>query len=329
MAKLRELKELAPKWMTLSLMDILVELDPTDTNKFVPMMMKILEKEHIRKLNDNWSDYDKEIFIQEASSIVPQSLNTKDFINFYGYYRLMSDTFNFSNSIFNDIHDFINLYTKKYLPNVDVLQIKSWQELNTIQSIASIKFLTKEFEKQIVNVFEDDKWLIVRPLTYEASLKYGSSTRWCTAAKSSPEHFFRYAESGMLFYFLNKTNGYKVALYKSVRDRELSFWDSADNRRDSMETELDLYIFQLIKKEITDPNQKANSDINPSIYNESFERNIALGKTEKIHTRMEVLLNNIDIDMHVAEINNILLDEDMEVPESYGRYVDDEPMMTG
>ena len=37
MTRLKELRKSAPKWMTTSLLDIIVEMDPSDTNKFVPI----------------------------------------------------------------------------------------------------------------------------------------------------------------------------------------------------------------------------------------------------------------------------------------------------
>ena len=283
MTKLKELRESAPKWMTTSLLDILVELDPTETNKFVPMMMKVLEKEHTTRVAKNWTDHEREVFINEISGLLsPSLINKSDFLHTYSYFKILTDAFLFQNSTIQDINEFINLFMKKYITNVDVQQIKTWEQISNMVSIANIKFESKEFEKQIVNVFEDEKWLIVRPLTYESSLKYGSSTRWCTAAKHSPEHFFRYSESGMLFYCLNKINGYKVAIYKNVRERELSFWDSADNRIDSMESELDGYIYDLIRKEITNPEHVPNCDLNVLVYNESFERNINRKKPKKV-----------------------------------------------
>jgi len=289
MAKLKELRESAPKWMTTSLLDILVELDPTETNKFVPMMVKVLEKEHSTRINNNWSGGEREVFIGDISELLPPSLiNENDFVLTYSYYKLLSDVFSFSNATIHDIKDFIKLFMKKYITNVDVQQIKTWEEISNLVSIANIKHESKDFEKQIVNVFEDEKWLIVRPLTYESSLKYGSSTRWCTAAKSSPEHFFRYSESGMLFYCLNKINGYKVAIFKSLRERELSFWDSTDNRIDSMESELDGYVYDLIRKEITNPEHVPNCDLNVLVYNESFERNINRKKPKKLRTGQPV-----------------------------------------
>ena len=322
MAKLKELRESAPKWMTTSLFDILVTLDPTETNKFVPMMMKVLEKEHTTQINQSWNERQKEQFINEFSgTLSPPLIDTSDFLVTYTNFKLLSETFLFQNSTIQDINEFIDLFMKKYITNVDVQQIKTWEEITNIVSIANVKFNTKEFEKQIVNVFEDDRWLIVRPLTYESSLKYGTSTRWCTASKQYPEHFFRYSESGMLFYCINKISGYKVALYKSVREQDLSFWNSADMRIDSMESELDGYIYDIIKKEITNPEQVSNCDLDVLVYNESFERNIKRKKSQphderpvgREMTTLDNVVNELTQDIDREVMREMLQEIDREV----------------
>ena len=41
-------------------------------------------------------------------------------------------------------------------------------------------------------LYEDSNILIVKPLTYEASCKYGSGTRWCTTMANQPSYFKQY-----------------------------------------------------------------------------------------------------------------------------------------
>ena len=53
--------------------------------------------------------------------------------------------------------------------------------------------------------YEDDKWVIVRPLTFASSVKYGASTRWCTTYQAEKQYFERYWRQGILIYFINKT----------------------------------------------------------------------------------------------------------------------------
>ena len=96
---------------------------------------------------------------------------------------------------------------------------------------------------------EDEEWLIIKPLTYESSKKYGAGTRWCTAAESEDYQFYNYTSRGILIYTINKKTGYKVATFKNLdkeHTRELSFWDAEDNRLDSLELNLPDDIMDII-----------------------------------------------------------------------------------
>ena len=279
MTKLKEIRESAPKWMTTSLFDILIEMDPSETNKFVPMMVSIINNEEKHLLNSNWSNEDeRESFMSEIKSIIPSKFSRLSFEDMFPLFKLM-DSQAFSTTIFADIQDFMDLYQKKYMSGVDVSQIKNFNQLTTHLSLATVKQNLKEFEKQINKMYEDENWLLVRPITYESSLKYGAGTRWCTAAKTSPDHFFRYAENGVLIYCLNKNTGYKVAVFKSLYERETSFWNSADLRVDSMETELDGNVLNVLKNELKHETMVSNRELDNGLFEES--RNINMGYKQK------------------------------------------------
>ena len=279
MTKLKELRESAPKWMTTSLLDILVEMDPSETNKFVPMMVSIIDNEEKQLLDSNWSNEDeRKSFMSEIKSIIPSKFSRLSFEDMFPLFKLM-DSQAFSTTIFADIQDFMDLYQKKYMSGVDVSQIKNFNQLTTHLSLATVKQNLKEFEKQINKMYEDENWLLVRPITYESSLKYGAGTRWCTAAKTSPDHFFRYAENGVLIYCLNKNTGYKVAVFKSLYERETSFWNSADLRVDSMETELDGNVLNVLKNELKHETMVSNRELDNGLFEES--RNINMGYKQK------------------------------------------------
>lgn len=279
MAKLKEIRESAPKWMTTSLFDILIEMDPSETNKFVPMMVSIIDNEEKQLLDSNWSNEDeRKSFMSEIKSIIPSKFSRLSFEDMFPLFKLM-DSQAFSTTIFADIQDFMDLYQKKYMSGVDVSQIKNFNQLTTHLSLATVKQNLKEFEKQINKMYEDENWLLVRPITYESSLKYGAGTRWCTAAKTSPDHFFRYAENGVLIYCLNKNTGYKVAVFKSLYERETSFWNSADLRVDSMETELDGNVLNVLKNELKHETMVSNRELDNGLFEES--RNINMGYKQK------------------------------------------------
>lgn len=51
-------------------------------------------------------------------------------------------------------------------------------------------------------IYNDDRFMVVRPHTTEASCKYGVGTRWCIAATQSRNYFNQYSTSNNKFYFI-------------------------------------------------------------------------------------------------------------------------------
>lgn len=156
----------------------------------------------------------------------------------------------FSEDYFKIIHEFIELNERKLIDNCDVTTIKLEREIISLVSVANIKKITKELEKETVKLFEDDSWLVLRPLTWEASKKYGSGTKWCTTHVNSPEYFYRYSK-GVLIYCLNKVDGNHVAVHKEINgENTLSFWSVIDLRIDSIEANLPNQIMDIIKENV-------------------------------------------------------------------------------
>ncbi len=113
-------------------------------------------------------------------------------------------------------------------------------------------------------VYEDDRWLIVRPFTIEASSMYGRNTQWCTVRNPNTivdkihiSLFYGYLASGVLYYILDKStssrdNKYrKVGIQKNWDGTEL--WNDATNK-------------SLTSKDIETFKNKLNKHIVKSIY---------------------------------------------------------------
>lgn len=65
---------------------------------------------------------------------------------------------------------------------------------------------------------ENDDYLLIRPLTHKASIRYGANTKWCTAGRDSESVFNSYFNRGYLVYLISKniigdSNYQKVAFY--------------------------------------------------------------------------------------------------------------------
>ena len=101
-----------------------------------------------------------------------------------------------------------------------------------------------EAKSGVDKLYEDERWLLVKPNTYEGSCYYGSSTKWCTASKDAPHHFQDYSKTGNLFYIIDKSKDlgdfYKIALYKKFEDGSEEWYDRADNKL-SNQTEEAIY----------------------------------------------------------------------------------------
>jgi len=80
-------------------------------------------------------------------------------------------------------------------------------------------------------VYEDEKWLVVRPTTIEASRLYGMGTRWCTSMKGNDGSAWMdtFTETGGLYYIMENGKDSredifsKVCLHKQWSGREYWF----------------------------------------------------------------------------------------------------------
>ena len=102
-------------------------------------------------------------------------------------------------------------------------------------------------------IHRDDKWLVLKPLTFEASLKYGGNTKWCTSSKKNPLHFYEYSNEGILIYILERKSNIKWAVYWEMIDGvklEMSWWNSEGKRIDSIQTSIPEYIMGIVRREL-------------------------------------------------------------------------------
>ena len=104
--------------------------------------------------------------------------------------------------------------------------------MDEMDTITTKKEKEKEAKSGVDKLYEDDRWLLVKPNTYEGSCYYGSSTKWCTASKDAPQHFASYSKTGNLFYIIDKSKDvgdfFKIALHKKWSGEE-QWYDRADD----------------------------------------------------------------------------------------------------
>jgi len=287
MGRLKEIRENSPEWMKMSIIDLAELMDPTLHNKYLQMIVNLLKSkmedsiERIKK-DDEIKAYSRE-FHHRLTHFTDEFVESIPLEKLISYTRLL-DISPFSYNDFKDISEFINRHMNNKFFGVDVNQIKTIKEIQSHNSIASIKEIEKEMENQVVVVFDNENWLAVRPITHESSLKYGATTKWCTASRDSYYHFFRYSESGKLVYVINKKTGEKTAMFAGYSPQgngyEISFWNQVDDRVDSLMTDLDHEIMTVLRNIIKD-DSGTNKELNPQMWLESKQREESKEMLEK------------------------------------------------
>jgi hypothetical protein len=133
----------------------------------------------------------------------------------------------------------------------------------------------KRSKKEIHKIFEDDNYIIFKPLTYAASCSYGYQTKWCTAMVNDSGYFYNHSR-GILIYLIDKKENKKFAFYRSfpqpyemMDDHEqyvFKTYNQEDKQIDTIQTGLPMNILQIIlmecdlKSPTTIPNYKLFSE---------------------------------------------------------------------
>ena len=118
--------------------------------------------------------------------------------------------------------------------NIDFWRKQGWENFyNSVTKVASTPTPTQTKRSKIVgksiNVFENDRWLIVIPVDKNASCFHGKTTDWCTA-KPDRDHYesYFYDKEITLIYCLNKVNGSKWAIAAHPKLDQIECFDQED-----------------------------------------------------------------------------------------------------
>ena len=244
MSRIEELKKQNPN-LSINVIDIINEI--LSKSKYTEMSINLIKNKFDAKDNNKRHIIDE---LVNEYQLNRELLEEKEYLEVMNIYKVISDYFGYSNT--QTLFKFIELNEKKLIINNDLSTYKTFDELDLQISLAELRGIDKEMEKQCLKLMENDEWLVLKPLSYLASLKYGSSTKWCTAMKDNPDYYFRYTKRGILIYVINKITGNKVAGFKSLDDsyeEETSFWNILDKRIDSLEAGLPHEIMDIFKDE--------------------------------------------------------------------------------
>jgi hypothetical protein len=213
--------------MEINVIRLLSKLDPSKTNKFTPFLLKIF-KEKLEAYTDS------HFYSDGPYSSRYQHLN-KTINSINGFEKVLTmwiiDHMFQAESI-ETLVEFNEVLGKGLIEENDISKYKDMNEIINQLSIAKTKDLLNKSRKEISVVYEDDMVLMLKPLSFEASLKYGAGTKWCTAMKNEPEYFYRYSKNGILIYLINKVTGRKFGCYSEVMGR-VNIYNEVDESIDS------------------------------------------------------------------------------------------------
>ena len=158
---------------------------------------------------------------------------------------------------------------EEYLPVFDKLSKANKLEIKDINKYKSLadlynviadyvgndKTISKQDEIRkeksgIKKIYEDNRFLVIQPLTEEAACYYGKGTQWCTASTNGNNMFNYYNSKGPLYIIMDKTKRNKVGDYEKyqIHFETAQFMDSSDEDIDFDEhKELKELMTKLIK----------------------------------------------------------------------------------
>ena len=212
-------------------------LGPETKTKYAELLLEIAKNENV---------YTKAIrnYATNKYNIDTSELNNFECVILKLFFSVILD-----DGKFEIFKKFIEYNENNQIKNNDLTKIKDIKTIIDEVSVADLKNITKDMSSQVVVLFEDEEWLVLKPITIMASRKYGYNTKWCTTSQDSYSYFLDYGGRGILIYSLNKKTGYKVATFKSLKSDEYSFWNQQDRQISPLDSELTDNILSIIRKE--------------------------------------------------------------------------------
>ena len=158
--------------MEINAIRLISKLDPSKTNKFTPFLVKIFkEKLETYDSNNFYSDGPYNNRYQHLNKTI-NSIN--------GFERVLTmwiiDHMFHAESI-ETLVEFNEVLGKGLIEENDISKYKDMNEITNQLSIAKTKDLLNKSRKEISVVYEDDTVMMLKPISFEASLKRPSRVR--------------------------------------------------------------------------------------------------------------------------------------------------------
>ena len=185
----------------------IIEQDPSTTKKYSEWGIKKL----IDTKKDPHYEYQDKSIIDIASIIISQIIKYHQIVDRLSpeKVRTMFD--------FNKIHDHFS--DKKTEDKINSRP----KDINSFTNLVDLNYFNEQYNEYVENVqtekdikkeadkiYEDDRFLIIRPLSHKSSCYYGANTTWCTTSEGHDDYFNRYTSKGKLYYIIDKKSSDKT-----------------------------------------------------------------------------------------------------------------------
>jgi hypothetical protein len=170
--------------------DFFLTNDPSGTNKYLDWSIGISIKKDI-----NIEDADKINQLVKEFDYYLNSISVKSVINYFDINNIEVEK---KSAYYKIIQSPKDIYS---YPSFGILSdIMSY----IVEMVSSKKEIKEKYWAECDIVMEDDYYIILTPLTHQASVFFGLNTKWCTAMKDCSNHFDSYMQSGNLYYIIDK-----------------------------------------------------------------------------------------------------------------------------
>lgn len=139
-------------------------------------------------------------------------------------------------------------------PQKDINQYADLKDLeNEVKRLESIN-VSRQRSGSEEKLYEDDRYLLMRPDDKNAVMKYGAGTKWCITMRDA-NYYEQYTDNNVLFYFLiNKTLdpkidpmakiAYAIHRTKDGNVRSIEYFDATDRDIGQVDTKFDVEIMK-------------------------------------------------------------------------------------
>ena len=220
--RLKEIKK-NNKEYNISLIDLLKLMDPSKNGKFVPLLLGELKQSD--KVHHRSTRTVDELGI-DSTDLSSTTLDTLNLLcGRLGGEHLMVDLIKFN-----------ELLDKGQVKNNDISKYKTLNDISLELVKVEDELSGKKTNPKQEIIFEDDEYLVIKPLNLDSARKYGRGTKWCTSSRDA-NYFYDYSR-GVLIYVIGKGNNPKYGVHFDLENYKLSWWDTIDEQVDGLLVEI-------------------------------------------------------------------------------------------